>query len=220
MVGAEEVGFFTTLPFVAMRALSSGKDPAKFPRPFDKARDGFVGAGGATALTLEGASERPDGACAEVEGWGESSDGFSVMAPEPEGAGLAESMRRALADAGVTADQIDYINAHGTGTTVGDSAELRAIKAVFGSTARFPQVSSTKSITGHGLSLAGAMEAGFCCLALQHQFIPPNTKLDEPDPESQGVPLPTKPQEAKLEHVMSNSSGFGGSNVCLVLRKS
>ncbi len=217
VVGAEEVGFYATLPFAAMRALSLGADPRQYPRPFDRKRDGFVASGGATAMVLEGHDTPPAGSYAEITGWGESSDGFNVMAPEPEGAGLAECMKRALADARATPGDIDYINAHATGTTVGDTAELRAIRAVFGPGGHIPEVSSTKSITGHGLSLAGVLEAGISCLALRHGFVPPNTKLDQPDPEAEGIPLPICPQDRELNTVLSNSSGFGGSNVSIVL---
>ena len=217
-VGAEDCDGHTFLPFVPVRALSQATDPAKFPCAFDKNRDGFVGTGGAAVLVLEekeSALKRGATIYAEILGWGESSDGFNVMAPHPDGEGLARCMLNAFQDAGVTGEQIDYLNAHATATSAGDIAELRAIKAVFPT--KKPWVSSTKSLTGHGLSLAGALEAAICCLALKNGFTPVSAKITELDPECEGVPIVTAPIADRPKIAMSNSSGFGGSNVSLIL---
>ena len=162
-VGAEDCNLFSILPFVGTRALTTQTDPELSPCAFDRKRDGFVVTGGATVLVLEElahAQRRGAPIHAEMLGWGEASDGYSVMAPEPEGDGLARAMELAIADAEISAGEVDYINAHGTSTEIGDAAEIRAIKRVFPAE-KTPHVSSTKSITGHGLSLAGAMEAAF-----------------------------------------------------------
>jgi len=154
----------------------------------------------------------------EVLGWGEASDGYSVMAPEPEGDGLARAMELAIEDAGISANEVDYINAHGTSTPAGDAAEIHAIKRVF-TGPKTPFVSSTKSITGHGLSLAGAMEAAFCCLALEEKFTPVSAHITELDPEFEPVAVVTKSIEAAPRIALTNSSGFGGSNVVVALRR-
>lgn len=219
VVGAEEAGPHITLPFTPIRALSVQSDPARAPCPFDRARDGFVGAGGAAVLALEAADVGdPVRPAVEILGWGESSDGHNVMIPDPTGNGLAEAMRRALADAGTGLDEVGCINAHATGTPAGDAAELRAIRQVFPEGRRPPTV-STKGITGHGLSLAGTMEAALSCLCLEEGFIPPNVHLEHPDPEAQDIPLPVRTEERNPGVILSNSSGFGGSNVCLVLAR-
>ncbi len=220
VVGAEDCDFFSILPFLSCRALTRSTDPHKHPCAFDTKRDGFVGTGGATVLILEEeehARARGAHVYAEATGWGQSTDGFDVMAPEPNGAGLARAMRSALEDAGVAAGQIDYINAHATSTSVGDRAEMRALKEVFAGAA--PLVSTTKSQTGHGLSLAGAMEAGFCCLALDEGFVPTSLNITDLDPEAGDLRIITRPTEARPRVVMSNSSGFGGANVALILTK-
>ncbi|HEX8280332.1 MAG TPA: beta-ketoacyl-[acyl-carrier-protein] synthase family protein, partial [Chthoniobacterales bacterium] len=194
VAGAEDCNVFSILPFVGTRALTSSTDPAKSPCAFDRKRDGFVVTGGAAVLVLEElehAERRGAHVYAEMLGWGEASDGFSVMAPEPEGDGLARAMENAIEWSGIAAGDVDYINAHGTSTPVGDAAEIRAIKRVFGD--QTPHVSSTKSITGHGLSLAGAMEAGFCCLALQERFTPVSANISELDPEFASVNVVTGP---------------------------
>jgi 3-oxoacyl-[acyl-carrier-protein] synthase-1 len=156
-------------------------------------------------------------AYAELLGWGEASDGYNVLAPDPTGEGLSRAMRRALQDANTAPEQIDYLNAHATSTPFGDVSEVAAIKAVFAPGAR-PLVSSTKSLTGHGLSLAGAMEAGFCCLALKEKFAPVSAHITELDPACEGVPIITQPVDAQPRTVMTNSSGFGGTNVSVVMR--
>jgi 3-oxoacyl-(acyl-carrier-protein) synthase len=155
---------------------------------------------------------------AEVLGWGEASDGYNITAPDPDGDGLARAMELALEDAGIDRDAVDYINAHATGTPGGDVAELRAVKRVFNG-ARRPHISSTKSITGHGLSLAGAMEAGFTCLALKEGFMPISAHIKTPDPECEGIPLVLEKNNQAPQVAISNSSGFGGTNVTVVFKK-
>ncbi|MEM1157004.1 MAG: beta-ketoacyl-[acyl-carrier-protein] synthase family protein [Verrucomicrobiota bacterium] len=221
VVGAEDLNVHADMPFASLRALSTSTDPDKFPCAFDTARDGFVATGGATALvieSLEAAQARGAEIYAEFKGWAESSDGHSVVIPEPDGAGLQRSMCEAISAAGYERQQIDYINAHATATPVGDVAELKAIKAVFPAGER-PLVTSTKSLSGHGLCLAGALEAGFTALSLQEGFIPISAKIENLDPEAEGVPVVAKPTDQVPEVAMSNSSGFGGSNVSLVFSK-
>lgn len=221
VVGGEDCNLYSILPFVATRALTTQRDPALTPCAFDRKRDGFVVTGGAAVLVveeLEHARRRGAHIQSEVLGWGEASDGFSVMAPEPEGDGLARAMEAAIGDAGISARDVDYINAHGTSTQAGDAAEVRAIRRVFGAD-RTPFVSSTKSITGHGLSLAGAMEAAFCSMALEEKFVPVSAHITELDPEFEGVSVVTEPMDHAPRVAMTNSSGFGGTNVAAILRR-
>lgn len=220
-VGAEDLNKYMSLPFAAVRALSTQSDPSSSPCAFDKKRDGFVATGGGAALVLESLEEaQARGATiyAEVLGWGESSDGYNVMTPEPNGEGLIRAMKLAIENAHINANEIDYINAHATSTPVGDAAELKAIKAVFGKD-KTPWVSSTKTLTGHGLSLAGALEAGISCLALEKEFTPVSANITEPDEEAEGVRLVDRKIDHAPQIIMSNSSGFGGSNVSLIFRK-
>lgn len=219
VVGAEDMTAESILPFASLRALSVNPDPATASRPFDRRRDGFVGTGGAVALVIEdGAVARQRGAAiyADLIGWGQGGDGHSIAASHPEGAGLRIAMRRALNDARLTPDRIGYVNAHATSTLAGDRSEAIALKAVFGGDAR-PQVSSTKALTGHGLSLAGAMEAAFCALAIREKFVPGAAHLVEADPICDGIDLPRATLDRAPGIVLNNSSGFGGSNVCHVL---
>ena len=224
VVGAEDCNKNSILPFAAIRALSIQTDPEKSPCAFDKKRDGFVGTGGAAVLViedLEHARERgleDDNIYAEILGWGQASDGYNVLAPDPGGDGLGRAMSSALENAGVRPEEIEYVNAHATSTPFGDPSEINAIKAVFPEGKR-PLVSSTKSLTGHGLSLAGAMEAAFCCVNLKEGFVPVSAHITELDPMCEGVPGITKPVDLAPKLVMNNSSGFGGTNVAAVLRK-
>lgn len=221
VVGAEDCNLFNILPFASIRALSVQTDPEKYPCPFDVRRDGFVGTGGGVTLVVEDldqALKRGARIYAEILGWGQTSDGYNVVAPEPNGEGLARAMELALADARAEPRQVDYINAHATGTPIGDVAEIHAIRKVFGN-GKIPYVSSTKALTGHGLSLAGAMEAGFCCVAMQEDFIPVSAHITRLDPVCEGVPVVASPVEAAPRLVMKNSSGFGGANVCILFRK-
>ncbi len=222
IVGAEEVNAETILPFAAMRALSTNPDPATASRPFDQARDGFVGAGGAVCLVLEEAeTARHRGApiYAEFSGWGQAADGYNVAVSHPEGTGLASAMRRALSDAGVAPAEIDYVNAHATSTPAGDRSEALALRTVFTAAGARPRVSSTKGLTGHPLSMAGVMEAAFCALALRDGFIPGNANLTQPDEACAGLDLLRATVDAAPRLVLNNSSGFGGSNVCHVFQR-
>jgi 3-oxoacyl-[acyl-carrier-protein] synthase I len=222
VVGAEELNADTVLPFAPMRALSTNPDPATASRPFDSGRDGFVTTGGATVLILESAElARRRGAqvYAELAGWGQAADGHSVATSHPEGAGLREAMNRALRNASVDPSSIDYVNAHATSTLIGDRAEALALRSVFANNGARPAISSTKSLTGHGLSLAGAMETAFCALALHEGFIPGNPTLRNPDASCEGLDLPRSSSVRRSNYILKNSSGFGGSNVCLVLRR-
>lgn len=219
VVGAEDCSKFTILPFASIRALSVQTDPEKSPCAFDVKRDGFVGTGGASVLVVEdldhARARKAPRIYAEVLGWGQASDGYNVLAPDPTGDGLVRTMRRALDDAGVAAENVDYINAHATSTPFGDASEVQAIKRLYpdGNT---PLVSSTKSLTGHGLSLAGAMEAGFCCLTLHEKFVPISAHITDLDPVCKGVSIITEPTSAAPKVVMNNSSGFGGTNVSIL----
>lgn len=221
VVGAEDCNKFSILPFAGIRALSVQTHPERFPGAFDARRDGFVGTGGGCALVVESldrARQRNAPICAEVLGWGQASDGHNVIAPDPNGDGLARAMREALADARLAPADVDYINAHATATPAGDVSECRAIRQVFAG-GKIPFISSTKSLTGHGLSLAGAMEAAFCCLALQERFTPVSAHITELDPECRDLPIVARPIPDSPRVALSNSSGFGGSNVSLALRR-
>lgn len=222
VIGAEDLTAESIVSFSSLRALSSNPDPATASRPFDRQRDGFVGTGGAVALVVEDAAlARRRGAriCAELTGWGQAGDGHSVAVSHPEGAGLRRAMQRTLADARVNAADIAYVNAHATSTVAGDRSEALALHAVFTATDAKPRISSTKALTGHGLSLAGIMEAAFCALAIDGGFIPGAAHLTDPDPVCAGLDLPRATLDEAPRLVLNNSSGFGGSNVCHVLRR-
>jgi 3-oxoacyl-(acyl-carrier-protein) synthase len=214
VVAAEDLNAESALPFSGMGALSRATDPVLASRPFDRGRDGFVPTGGAVAVVLESAASaaargvRP---LARMLGWGQACDGYHVATPHPDGRGLSDAMRLALRDAGVAPKDIGYVNAHATSTPAGDRAEARALVEVFGRH-RVP-VSSTKALTGHGLSLAGLMEAAFCVLALDEGFIPGQAHLGEPDEDSARLNLPRKTLIQQPGLVLNNSTGFGGSNV-------
>ncbi len=225
VVGAEDCDKFSVLPFAAVRALSTQTDPEKSPCAFDRKRDGFVGTGGAVTMVveeLEAARARgvtDDQIYGELLGWGQASDGYNVLAPSPDGDGLARAMTMAMAEAGVKPAAVEYINAHATSTPFGDPSEINAIKTAFPDPAHRPLVSSTKSLTGHGLSLAGVMEAAFCSLTLKEGFVPVSAHITELDPMCEGVPVITQPVDLAPTIVMNNSSGFGGTNVAVVMRR-
>jgi 3-oxoacyl-(acyl-carrier-protein) synthase len=219
VIGAEELNADSLLPFAHMRALSNQSDPTLASRPFDVKRDGFVGAGGAVALVLEeasGAAGRGARPRAVAAGWGQASDGFRIAASHPEGAGLRLAMERALADAKMTPDQIGHVSAHATSTPVGDSAEAIAIGQVFAARGLHPPVGATKGLTGHTLSLSGVLQAGIGVLSIESAFIPGNPHLAEAARECDGLELPRQTIAAAPGAILSNSSGFGGSNVCHV----
>jgi 3-oxoacyl-[acyl-carrier-protein] synthase II len=208
--------------FAAMRALSTShnEDPEKASRPFDKDRDGFIlseGAGVVVLERLEHALARGAHIHAEVLGHASSSDAFHAVAPDPEGAGAIRAMRWAVDDAGLALDEIDYINAHGTSTQLNDATETYAIKRLFGEQAYNIPVSSTKSVTGHAMGGAGAIEAIFCVRALEEGIIPPTWNYETPDPDCDLDYVPNAPRKATLKTAMSNSFGLGGQNACLVL---
>lgn len=222
VAAGEDVTAESLLPFMGMRALSRNPDPAKASRPFDLGRDGFVASGGGVCLVLESeelAGSRGARVLARLQGWGQSADGYSPMIAKPDGSGLARAMRRALADAGLAAGDVDYVNAHATSTPAGDAAEARALRTVFGEEGPGPLVSSTKGLTGHTLSMAGALELALCVLALEEQWVPGNAQLEEVDPACAGLRLPRRSEALPIRRVMSNSSGFGGSNVSLLLER-
>lgn len=207
--------------FASMRALSTrNDDPARASRPFDKHRDGFVMGEGAGALfleSLEHAKARGATIHAEVLGTGMSADAHHLTAPDPEGGGVKLALTRALETAEMNAEDIDYINAHGTSTPLGDAAETSAIKQVFGDHAYELNVSSTKSMTGHLLGAAGAVEAIACIQAMKHNVVPPTINFEEADPECDLNYTFNEPQERELNVVLNNAFGFGGHNTSLVL---
>ncbi len=209
--------------FCAARALSTRNDePTRASRPFDQDRDGFVMGDGAGILvleSLESAQARGVPIYAELVGFGMSADAHHITQPSEGGEGAARCMVNALHDAGLAPTQIDYINAHGTSTPAGDVAETQAIKRAFGEHARRLAVSSTKSMTGHMLGAAGAVEAAFSILALRDQILPPTINLDQPDAECDLDYVPHQARPARLEHVLSNSFGFGGTNGSLIFRR-
>ncbi len=208
--------------FCALQALSTRNDePRTASRPFDLTRDGFVIAEGAAVLVLERldhALARGALILAELTGYASTADAYHIVQPCASGEGAARCMRLAIDDAGLTPGDIDYVNAHGTSTPLNDAAETTAIKAAFAGH-RIPPVSSTKSLTGHLLGAAGAVEAVFAILALQHQVIPPTWHLREPDPACDLDYVPEGPRPARLRHAMSNAFGFGGHNTSLIFSR-
>ena len=206
--------------FARMSALSTrNNQPEAASRPFDKDRDGFVMAEGAGMIVLEEyehARRRGATILAEVLGYGMSADGNHMTAPDPQGAGAAKAMQLALKDAGLNPDDIQYINAHGTSTPLGDKAETTAVKTIFGANTKVA-VSSTKSQLGHLLGASGGVEFVVCVQALRDQVAPPTINLDHPDEDCDLDYVPHTPRQMKLDRVMSNSFGFGGHNACLIL---
>jgi 3-oxoacyl-[acyl-carrier-protein] synthase II len=209
--------------FARMGALSRRNDePERASRPFDKGRDGFVFGEGAGVLVLErrdGAEARGARILCEVAGYGASADAYHVTQPDPQGAGAALAMRLALEDAGVTPEDVDYVNAHGTGTPYNDRVETLAIKAALGVEAKRVPVSSTKSQTGHLLGAAGAVEAAVCALTITRGAIPGTVNLDDVDDECDLDYVSEGPRQQEVDLALSNSFGFGGQNACLAFRK-
>ncbi len=209
--------------FAAMRALSTRNDaPTEASRPFDKGRDGFVMGEGAGILLLESLDQalaRGAKIYAEIVGYGQSADAFHLTQPDEVGDGARRAMRNALADAGITPDDIGYLNAHGTSTPAGDRAETAAIHALFGDHPARLAVSSTKSMTGHLLGAAGAVEACFTALTLRDQRIAPTINLTDPDPDCDLDYVPNTARQAEIRYALSNSFGFGGTNVTLAFKR-
>jgi 3-oxoacyl-[acyl-carrier-protein] synthase II len=221
VAGCSEAPLFPTLAdtFNNARALARGwDDPTAACRPFDRRRNGLVlseGAGVFIVERAEHAQARGAAAYAEVLGWGATTDAHHPTTPRPDGAEAAESMRRALDDAGITGADVGYLNAHGTGTKLGDAAEATAIRSVFQDAS--PPVSSSKALTGHMLGASGVVEAAACIAAMLRGLLPPTHNLDDPDPNCDLDHIRKSPREARVEHVMSNSFGFGGHNISIVL---
>jgi 3-oxoacyl-[acyl-carrier-protein] synthase II len=215
-----ELGMAT---FCAARALSTrNDDPTHASRPWDKDRDGFVMSEGAGVVILEEyehAKRRGARIYAELVGYGMSGDGCHITAPEPEGKGASLAMTLALRDGGVSPDRVDYINAHGTSTPLGDLAETKAVKSTFGPHARKLAISSTKSHLGHLLGASGGVEAVITSLAVHHNLVPPTINLESPDAECDLDYVPGKARDRRIEYAMSNSFGFGGHNASLLLKK-
>ena len=213
----------TMASFASAKALSArNDDPAAASRPFDVARDGFVLAEGSATLVveeLEHARARGARIYAELAGAGMSGDAYHITASDPEGAGAARAMARALETARLAPADVAYINAHATSTTVGDLSETQAIKALFGPGAYDLAVSSTKSMTGHLLGAAGGAEAAFTALALYHQILPPTINLEQPDPACDLDYVANAARPARAAAALSNSFGFGGTNISLALRR-
>ena len=209
--------------YTAMRALSTRNDePERASRPFDRDRDGFVIAEGCGVMvleTLDKARRRDAPILAELVGAGMTCDAFHITSAHPDGQGAAQAMTAALNSAGLNAEEVDYINAHGTATPVNDPIETKAIKAAFGDCAYRTPVSSTKSMTGHAIGAAGALEAMICVKALEADVIPPTINLDTPDPDCDLDYVPHQARSKKLDVVMSNSFAFGGQNCVLIFRK-
>ena len=225
LAGGSEAGLIPVAvgAFDAMRALSRRNDaPEKASRPFDKERDGFVFSEGGACLVLEEegfAKARGAHIFGEVAGFGSTADAHHITAPPPGANGAVRAMRIALADAGIGPEQVGYVNAHGTSTPANDAAETTALKTVFGDHARGVPISSTKSMTGHMLGAAGAVEAIICVLAMRDGVLPPTINQEVADPECDLDYIPNQPRKADVEYSLSNSMGFGGHNVALVMKR-
>jgi 3-oxoacyl-[acyl-carrier-protein] synthase II len=223
LAGGAEAGLIKVAigAFNQARALSTRNDaPEKASRPFDKERDGFVFSEGAGCLVLEGldfARARGATILAELLGYGQSADAYHVTAPPPGGEGAVRAMQMAIADSGLRPERIGYVNAHGTSTQANDGAETAALKTVFGDHARTLAISSTKSMTGHTLGAAGALEAAICILAMRDGVLPPTINQEVPDPECDLDYVPNRSRTAQVDVSLSNSMGFGGHNVALVI---
>jgi 3-oxoacyl-[acyl-carrier-protein] synthase II len=225
LAGGAEAGIYriVMVAFNCMGAISTRNDePERASRPFDATRDGFVMSEGATVLVLENLEHaRARGAkiYAEFAGYGASADAFHIVAPLEDGRGAVQAMRAALDDAGIRAEDVDYINAHGTSTPLNDASETRAIKTALGEHAYRVPISSTKSMTGHLLGAAGAIEALACIKTITEGIIHPTINYTTPDPECDLDYVPNQARKADVRTALSNSFGFGGHNACIVLRK-
>ncbi len=205
-----------------MKALSQSTDKNRASIPFDKERSGFVMGEGAAILVLEDlehAIKRGAKIYAEVIGYGATSDSYHITSPAPEGEGGARAMKRAMEDAKIKPEEIDYINAHGTSTHLNDSFETMAIKTALGPSSKTVMVSSTKGNTGHLLGAAGAIEAIFCTKAIENNLVPPTINYKEKDEECDLDIVPNEPRNKEIKIAMSNSLGFGGHNASIILKK-
>ncbi len=222
VVGGEDGNTDAILPFAGMRTLSLQTNPDLASRPFDIGRDGFVGTGGSTVLVLETEDEvkrRGVVPYCEILGWGQASDGYNVAISHPEGDGSVAAMTRAIRASGITPADVDYVNAHATSTLIGDVSEARALREVFKDRPDGPAISSTKALTGHGLSLAGAMESAFCALAMREGFMPGSAHITQLEPACNGLRILRQTEPVAPKIVLKNSSGFGGANVAIVFRQ-
>jgi 3-oxoacyl-[acyl-carrier-protein] synthase I len=220
VVGAEDCNFDSIVPFAVMRALSLSEDPDTAARPFDKNRSGFVSSGGGVTMVLESEEEvqrRGATVYGEVIGWGQASDGYNVAISHPDGRGLQSAMWSALKDSGLKPQDIGYINAHAPSTPIGDLSEVIAMKEVFKDTPS-PMISSTKALTGHGLSLSSLLESGICMLGFKYGFVPGSAHIEELMPEAASLNIIRTTLDERPEYMMSNSSGFGGANTSLIFR--
>ncbi len=221
--GGEEVTPITTGAFMAMRmALSTAfvETPSEASRPYDKNRDGFIMSGGAGILILEefeSAKNRNAHIYAEIIGYHANSDGHDMIMPEPNGVQAGKCMIKALENANISPNDVDYINAHGTSTVIGDIAELKAIRSAFGK--NVPCISSTKAMTGHPIAAAGGIETIFCVSMLDDQFIAPSINVFDMEGECQDFPIVTKKTDKKMNIILNNNFGFGGTNATLLLKK-
>jgi len=209
--------------FANMRALSTQNDnPEGASCPFDNKRDGFVfseGAGIIVVEELESAQARGANILAEIVGFGTSCDAGHITSPDEEGKGAAQAMQAAIEDAGIEPEQIEYINAHGTSTPLGDKAETQAIKNVFGDAANSISISSTKSQLGHSLGATGGIELIVCAKAINEGIVPPTANLTDPDPDCDLDYTPLEPKKREINYAMSNSFGFGGHNASVIIKK-
>ena len=222
VAAGEDVNYESVVPFTGMRALSLESEPERASCPFDQKRNGFVSAGGGAVLVLESEDEvgrRGVKPYAELLGWGQASDGHNVAISHPEGVGLIRAIENAFRTAGITASEIDYVNAHATSTLIGDASEGKALDAIFSSKHLSPRISSTKAITGHGLSLASALETVLVSIAIKEGFTPGSAHIENLDPKFEALNVIRTTETVAPNIVLSNSSGFGGANVVLILKK-
>jgi len=222
VAAGEDVNYESVVPFSGMRALSLESDPKKASCPFDQKRNGFVSAGGGVVVVLESEDEvtrRGVEPYAEFLGWGQASDGHNVAISHPKGTGLVRAIESALTSTGLEAGEIDYVNAHATSTLIGDASEGTALESVFCSRGLSPKVSSTKAITGHGLSLASALETAIVGIAMEEGFTPGSAHIENLDPKFEPLNIIRETQMTSPGTTLSNSSGFGGANVSLLFKE-
>ncbi len=222
VAAGEDVNYESVVPFTGMRALSLESEAERASCPFDQKRNGFVSAGGGAVLILENEDEvvrRGARPYAELLGWGQASDGHNVAISHPEGVGLVRAIENAFRSSGIAASEVDYVNAHATSTLIGDASEGRAMDAIFSSKGLYPKISSTKAITGHGLSLASALETAIVGIAIKEGFTPGSAHIEKLDPKFEALNVIRRTETVAPNIALSNSSGFGGANVALILKK-